>query len=222
MLIVDDHELLAESLRVMLTAEGFEVVLPPVDVAAVFAAAEAMPPDVVLLDLDLGPDGGDGGVLVEGLAVGAARVIVLTGTSDQIRIAACLESGACGYLPKSTPLDQLIEAVRTVARGDAILTDAERQDRLAELRRARAIRSQALAPFGQLTSRERYVLAHVIDGRSAVEIADCSFVSEATVRTQIRAVLTKLGVRSQLAAVALARRSGWDPTSAAEGADVSG
>lgn len=210
MLIVDDHELLAESLRVMLTAEGFEVVLPAVDFASVYAAAEAAPPDVVLLDLDLGPQGGDGGALVESLAVGSARVVVLTGTSDQTRIAACLESGACGYLPKSTPLDALIEAVRVLAAGGSILSDAERQDRLAALRRARTMRVQELAPFDQLTNRERYVLAQVIDGRSAIEIAASSYVSEATVRTQIRAILTKLGVRSQLAAVALARRAGWE------------
>jgi len=67
-----------------------------------------------------------------------------------------------------------------------------------------------LAPFRQLTPREQAVLAAVVDGVPALEIAQTSSVSEATVRTQIRAVLAKLGVRSQLAAAAAARRAGWE------------
>jgi DNA-binding NarL/FixJ family response regulator len=215
-LIVDDHELLAESLRLTLSAEGFEVQVPSVSPAAVHAAAIESPPDVVLLDLDLGVVGGDGAALVEGLAVGGARVIVVSGTPDKLRIAACVESGAIGYVSKAAPLDELLEAVRAAARGNAIMTDAARLDLLAELRRARAERREALAPFEDLTGRERFVLAQVIDGRSAAEIATTAYVSEATVRTQIRAVLGKLGVRSQLAAVAAARRIGWDPEPTAE------
>jgi DNA-binding NarL/FixJ family response regulator len=212
-MIVDDHELLAGSLRAMLTAEGFEVVVPRVEPAAVYAAADAMPPDVVLLDLDLGEQGGDGGMLVEGLAVGGARVIVVTGSHDRLRIAACLESGACGHLDKSAPIDRLLDAVRVVAAGGEILADADRQDRLAELRGSRARRGRELAPFTELTNRERFVLVQIIDGRSATEIAASSYVSEATVRSQIRSILSKLGVRSQLAAVALARQVAWRPPS---------
>lgn len=210
-LIVDDHELLAESLRLALSAEGYDVTVPAVAPSAVHDAATAAPPDVVLLDLDLGDAGGDGAMHVEGLAIGGARVIVVSGTPDRLRIAACLESGAWGYVSKAAPLDELLAAVRTAAAGGAVISDAQRQDLLQELRQARAQRRQELAPFGDLTGRERFIFAQVIDGRSANEIASSAFVSEATVRTQIRAVLSKLGVNSQLAAVAAARRVGWDP-----------
>jgi DNA-binding CsgD family transcriptional regulator len=92
-----------------------------------------------------------------------------------------------------------------------VISAAQRLDLLQELRQSRARRREELAPFVDLTGRERFVFAQVIDGRSANEIASSAFVSEATVRTQIRAVLAKLGVNSQLAAVAAARRVGWDP-----------
>jgi DNA-binding NarL/FixJ family response regulator len=214
-LIVDDHELLAESLRLALSAEGYDVVVPGPTPAEVYAAAESTPPDVVLLDLDLG-DGGDGSVLVEALALGGARVVVVSGTPDQMRVAACLESGACGYVSKSAPLDALLEAVRAAGEGANVMPEAQRLDMLAALRRARAERKRELAPFHDLTGREQFVLAQVIDGQSAADIATTAYVSEATVRTQIRAVLTKLGVRSQLAAVATARRARWSPAMSTE------
>jgi DNA-binding NarL/FixJ family response regulator len=211
-MIVDDHELLAESLRLALSAQGYDVVVPVPTPETVYTAAQRNPPDVVLLDLDLGATGGDGSVLAEALCVGGARVVVLTGTPDRLLIAACLEAGACGYVTKSASLDVLLEAVRAAAAGDDVMPLARRLDLLADLRRARAERKSELAPFSSLTGRESYVLAQVIDGRSASDIALSAYVSEATVRTQIRAVLSKLGVRSQLAAVAAARRAGWRPT----------
>jgi DNA-binding NarL/FixJ family response regulator len=210
-LIVDDHELLAESLRLALTAEGYDVVVPGVSPMEVYAAAQATTPDVVLLDLDLGDEGGDGSVLVEALAVGGARVVVVSGTPDRLRVAACLESGACGYISKAASLDLLLEAVRAAGEGRTVMPEAQRLDLLAELRRVRVERQRELAPFEDLTDRERFVLAQVLDGRSAADIATSAYVSEATVRSQIRAVLQKLGVHSQLAAVAAARRVGWTP-----------
>jgi two-component system nitrate/nitrite response regulator NarL len=215
-LIVDDHELLAESLRLALSAEGYDVEVPAVSPADVFAAAQRMPPDVVLLDLDLGEVGGDGSVLVEALAVGGARVVVMSGTSDRTRVAGCLEAGACGFVSKAAPLDELLDAVRGAGGGHDVMPESERLDLLADLRRARSERRRELAPFEELTGREQFVLSQVIDGRSAADIAAASYVSEATVRTQIRAVLNKLGVRSQLAAVAAARRARWHLASSAD------
>jgi DNA-binding NarL/FixJ family response regulator len=215
-LIVDDHELLAETLRLALAAEGYEVVVPPLSPADIFAVAQTTAPDVVLLDLDLGEAGGDGCVLVEALAVGGAQVVIVSGTTDRMRVAACLESGACGYVPKSAPLDDLLEAVRRAGSRQPVMSEAGRLDMIGELRRSRVERERQLAPFKDLTGRERFVLAQVIDGRSAADIATSAFVSEATIRSQIRSVLNKLGVRSQLAAVATARRAGWAPALSTE------
>lgn len=208
-MLVEDHELLAESLRLVLTAEGMQVSVPELKVEQILATAAAEKPDVVLLDLDLGLEDVDGSVLIQPLSGGGARVVVLSGTSDRLRLAVCVERGAYGFTPKSRPLDELVASVRAAAAGDPILSDNDRQEILAELRASRRERSREMAPFEALTARERFVLAKVMDGVPAADIATASFVSEATVRTQIRAVLTKLGVRSQLAAVAEAARVGW-------------
>jgi DNA-binding NarL/FixJ family response regulator len=208
-LIVEDHDLLAQSLRLALNAEAMDVVVSALGTTEILAAAVSHRPHVVLLDLDLGPAGGDGALLVEPLAIDGARVVVLSGTGDQERLAGCLESGAYGFLAKSQSLDVLLDAVRAAAAGEPLVTDARRMQLLRDLREARADRRRDLAPFEALTPRERFVLAQAMDGRSAAEIASAAFVSEATVRTQIRGILGKLGVNSQLAAVAMARRVSW-------------
>lgn len=208
-MVVEDHGLLAQSLHVALTAEGMAVHVPPLEHAEILAAAEREKPVVVLLDLDLGPLGGDGSALIEPLSLSGARVVVVSGTVDRVRLAGCLESGAYGLLSKAVPLEELVDTVRRAASGEAVVTDASRQLLLSELRAARNARRQELAPLESLSPREQQVLTALMDGRSAAEIARDSVVSEATVRTQIRSILTKLGVRSQLAAVSLARRANW-------------
>jgi DNA-binding NarL/FixJ family response regulator len=175
----------------------------------VLAEAAEFGPDVVLLDLDLGRQVGDGVGLIRPLSALDARVIVVTAAGERHRLGLCLEQGAVGALPKRVPFEVLLDSVQAVARGDRMTTDADRQDLLAELRQWRARQGELLAPFERLTPRERQVLSCLMEGQSAEAIAAQWVVSETTVRTQIRGVLTKLGVSSQLAAVALARRAGW-------------
>jgi two-component system nitrate/nitrite response regulator NarL len=214
-LIIEDHELLAETLRLALTAEGYDVVVPGVERASILVAAAAATIDVVLLDLDLGPIGGDGSQLVAALATAGRRVVVVSGVEDRMKVASCLEAGACGYVPKSAPLDALVDAVRRACAGEPVMAEVDRLNLLAELRQSRSELRRDLAPFESLTRREQFVLTQIMDGLSAAEIAATAFVSEATVRSQIRGVLIKLGVQSQLAAVAAARRAGWHPVSIA-------
>lgn len=211
-MVVEDHGLLAQSLRLALTAEGMTVCVPALDPAEILAMAEHEQPDVVLLDLDLGPLGGDGSILIEPLALSGTRVIVVSGVTDRVRLAGCLESGAYGLLSKEEPLDHLVQVVRRAAADDGVMGAGEREIFLAELRQMRSLRREELAPFDALTPREQHVLGAVMHGLSASEIAKRAFVSEATVRTQIRGILGKLGVNSQLAAVALANRIGWTNT----------
>ena len=134
---------------------------------------------------------------------------MLTAEEDPVRLAACLAAGASRIVAKTLDLevlvDQLAEALeapleRWTAREQRILADAS--VRTEEQRRR-------LEPFESLTSREADVLAGLMGGLAATEIAEQSFVSLSTVRSQIRAVLAKLGVHSQLAAVAMAHQSGW-------------
>jgi two-component system nitrate/nitrite response regulator NarL len=208
-LMVEDHVLLAQSLRLALGAEGFAAEIAPLDdPVRLLAEVSADPPALVLLDLDLGALG-DGTDLVAPLVAAGSRVLVVTGVVDRCRLAEAVEAGAIGFVNKSAPFDSLLELVKRAAAGDAVLDPAERADLLVELRRRRAEQMLLTAPLHRLSERERHVLVGLGEGKSVDTIARERFVSEATVRTQVRAVLTKLDVSSQLAAVAKARRAGW-------------
>lgn len=209
-LIVEDHALLAQSLVYALRAEGVETeTLVPQTAEQVLAAAADFRPTVVLLDLELGGEIGESIPLIGPLEELGAQVMMVTGVTDRVRLAECLEAGATGLIDKATPFDQLVEAVREVAELGSLIPVQQRHELMSELRRQRAADRERLEPFERLTSREQQVLAGLVEGKSAEKIAEDAFVSLATVRSQIRAILLKLDVNSQLAAVALARRNGW-------------
>jgi DNA-binding NarL/FixJ family response regulator len=209
-LIVDDHGVLADGLAMALQAEGLPAeVHVPQSPESVMEAVRMRQPHLVLLDLDLGMERGSGVDLVEPLRTLGPRVLVLTGSTDRIVHARCLEAGAVGVASKADPFDQLLDAIRRAARGEPAMGRRRREELLEELRRDRAARSERLAPFERLTPKEASVLMALAEGRSADEIARSSYVSLPTVRTQIRGILVKLGVGSQLAAVGMAIDRGW-------------
>ena len=209
-LIIEDHELLAQSLLFALRAEGLTVEsIKPTTADLILKTADELRPTVVLLDLDLGGDVGSSLPLIEPLERLGAQVMMVTGVTDRVRLAECLEAGATGLISKSTPFDELVVAVREVAELGTLIPQQQRHELLAELRRQRALDRERMEPFERLTSREQQVLAGLMEGKSAEKIAEDAFVSLATVRSQIRAILQKLDVNSQLAAVALARKNGW-------------
>ncbi|GAB3202997.1 hypothetical protein GCM10027261_43220 [Geodermatophilus arenarius] len=213
-LLVDDHALFAAAVRVGLRAAGIPAErVHPTTAAAVVAACAAAAPATVLLDLRLGtdPDGLpiDGLDLVAPVTAGGCRVVVVTGEVGDATWGAALERGAVTVVAKDTDLDDLVAVVTAVRAGERVLGEGRRQDLLAAARRARAEETARLAPFRSLTPREDEVLRALAAGTPAAAIATAAHVSEATVRTQIRAVLAKLAVSSQLQAVALARRAGW-------------
>lgn len=211
-LIVEDHELLAQSLGVALQAQGLEVHVADLRATrSVLDEAREVAPGTVLLDLDLGDHQESGEALVPDLVGLGARVVVVSGSTDVLRLGTCLELGAAGVLSKSRPFDDVLTAVQNAASGDRVMPDAERQDLLAAMRRSRADQRERLEPFERLTPREAEVLGLLMQGQAAEAIARRFVVSQATVRTQIRGVLSKLGVTSQLAAVAEAHRVGWRP-----------
>ncbi len=209
-LIVDDHELLARVLATSLADAGFlATAVTGAGLDDVLAAASEVCPDVALLDLDLGRNG-DGRALVEPLTDLGCRVIMLTGSRDAAAIGEGIERGAFGVLSKEAPLEALIEAVEQAAAGVADALAPDKQRCLQARRRQLESERRRLAPFERLTPREEEVLAALRLGRSASAIAETSYVSLSTVRSQIRSILTKLGVSSQLAAVALANEAGWN------------
>ena len=168
----------------------------------------SLAPVLVLLDLDLGSMG-SGLDLIRPLTEAGARVVMVTGVSDRARLGACIEAGAVGVVSKAAEFSVLIDTVHRAIQGVPLLSDDERQALLQEARRRRRADRDRLAPFDALSPREREVLVHLLAGESAETIAEKTYVSLATVRSHIRAILLKLGVNSQIAAVALARNAGW-------------
>lgn len=212
-LVVVDHAVFAESLQVTLTAVGHEastLVVPAEGRSLGWLRSRVLRvgPDTVVLDLDLAR-WGDSSALVESLTRAGLDVVVLTADDDPRRAAECLRRGAVRVLSKTRPLADLLTTLAAVRRGEQA-TPEEELTRLAEAG------GHADSPFDEqrrrllgLSPREREVLASLMEGHGVHEIAASSVVATATVRTQVKSILAKLEVSSQLAAVALADRAGW-------------
>jgi len=211
-LIVDDHVLIAVGLQLALAARGWDVETSDGPTAgAVIDHAERFRPQSVLLDIDLGDVVGSGIDLIKPLRATGADVVILTAHPRRTILASCLEQGAVGWIGKDAFLDEVVTRLSDVLDGIPLVGCATRDAMIDELHIERAGVRRALSPFERLTARERDVLTGLVDGLSAEEIAEARFVALTTVRSQIRAILQKLGVRSQLAAVAHANRVGWSP-----------
>jgi DNA-binding NarL/FixJ family response regulator len=211
--IVDDHVSVAEALELALSVEGYdvrrvEVPEAPASPASLVSAIVRLRPTVVLLNLDLGPFG-DGAPLVAPLAKRGADVVVLTGQTDRARWGEVLALGARIVLSKSQPLNDLLATVRRLHHGQAVLDHADRDELVDAWRQRRSDHGEVHDRIGLLTAREREVLGELMRGHPVREIAARGVVSEATVRTQVKSILGKLEVSSQLAAVGLAHRVGW-------------
>jgi DNA-binding NarL/FixJ family response regulator len=208
-LVVDDHELIALYLASALRAKGITAEHSGVDRVAVLAAAAANRPRLVLLDLDLGRDEQGcprrGADLIAPLRRLGCSVLVLTGTLREEQIAEAVALGANAWLSKTRPVTEIIDTVLAVFAGERVLTNAERRELLTRHENHLRMRAAASELLLSLTARERIVLDQLITGKQAATIAQDLVVSLSTVRTQIRSILSKLGVRSQLEAVALAR-----------------
>jgi DNA-binding NarL/FixJ family response regulator len=207
--IVDDHRLFAEALRLALGQSGVEArVVAPAAPSQVVADLVTESPELVLLDLDLGA-WGDSTPLIAPLVAAGLRVLVVTGTSDRMRIAAALEQGAIGYQLKEPGLQPLLLRISRALSARGALDAEHRVVLLDELVRTRAATAAARAPFELLTEREAQTLRELVRGHSVATIAAGWYVSEATVRSHVRSILGKLAVPSQLAAVAAAVETGW-------------
>jgi DNA-binding NarL/FixJ family response regulator len=211
-LVVEDHPLVVTGLELALRARGWQIeTATGPDANAIVGMAREFRPDCVLLDLHLGEWLGSGVTLIAPLRSTGAPVVMLTAETDPLLLASCVEAGAEGWIGKDAFLDEIVASIEDVMAGRPLIRVTAREVLLDDLRVRRDRLSRALTPFEQLTPRERVVLGCLAEGLSADEIATTRHVSLATVRSQVRAILQKLGVRSQLAAVAMVNRAGWRP-----------
>ncbi|MFT7834963.1 response regulator transcription factor [Saccharothrix sp. BKS2] len=196
--VVDDHPVVRDGLRGMLaTAGDVEVVGEAADGAEAVAVVRAVAPDVVLMDLRM--PGVDGVTAIERLRDFPTRVLVLTTYDTDSDVLPAIKAGATGYLLKDTPRDELFRAVRSAARGEAVLSPSV-ATRLVE-----QVRQPAAEP---LSDREVEVLGLIARGCTNREAAVRLFISEATVKTHLVHVYAKLGVKDRAAAVAVAYERG--------------
>lgn len=207
-LLVEDHSLLSLGLQAQLADQGLDAEIAELSsVQALLDQVVDVRPVLVVLDLGL-PFVGGGAALVGPIVGVGASVLVLTGETDVELWARCFEAGALGIVSKDESLPTILRAIDRARRGETV--DAhQRETVLAAARTRRSDERDRLAGFDSLSEREGAVLAGIIDGLNATQIAARDFVSIGTVRTQIKAVLRKLEVSSQLEAVAAARHAGW-------------
>ncbi|MGW0182460.1 response regulator [Nocardia sp. NPDC003345] len=208
-LVVDDQELMRVGLKMVLGAQpDIEVVGEADNGATAVARAAELAPDVVLMDVRMPVVDG---VTATGRILEAehgTRVLVMTTFDLDEHALGALRAGASGFLLKDTPPEDLISAIRSVAAGDAVVSPKVTKRLLDRLIAEEPAPSRDPAVLEVLTVREREVLGQIAAGRSNAEIAGELFLSEATVKTHVGRVLTKLGLRDRVQAVVLAYETG--------------
>ena len=204
-LVVDEHAVVAAGLKLALSERSWNVETSDGPHAQdVIDHAQEFKPQCVLLDTQMRNGIGSGIELIRPLVATGSQVVMLTAERRRSVLAQCLEAGAAGWIGIGAGLDEVDSTLGLVIQGRPIIGRTTRAELLERLRTERAEALRAQATFDQLTQREALVLAAMMEGLNAEEIARSHFVAVTTVRSQIRSVLQKLGVRSQLAAVALA------------------
>jgi DNA-binding NarL/FixJ family response regulator len=208
--IVDDQALMRDGFTMILDAQpDIEVVGDAEDGRLGVELCRRTRPDVVLMDIRMPVlDGIEATRLITSDDECRTRVLVLTTFDLDEYVYAAMRAGASGYLLKDTPAKDLVAAVRVVAGGDALLSPSVTRRLIEEFARRPEPGAGAAALPADLTDREREALELLAHGLSNREIAAAMYIGEATAKTHVSRLLTKLGVRDRVQAVVLAYESG--------------
>jgi len=209
-LLADDQALVRAGFRALLDAqEDIEVIGEASDGEQAARLARQLTPDVVLMDIRM--PGTDGLAATQQITadpqLAGVRVVILTTFELDEYVFEAIRSGASGFLVKDTEPDELVQAVRVVAGGDALLSPSVTRRLIAEFA-ARAKQPHDAGGLGELTDREQEVLALVGDGLSNNEIAKRLYVSPATAKTHVSRAMIKLQARDRAQLVVIAYESG--------------
>ena len=207
-MVVDDQALMRTGFRMILeSADGIDVVAEADNGQAALVEAERAVPDVILMDIRMPElDGVEATRRLHERGTDS-RVLILTTFDLDEYVYAAIRAGAAGFLLKDTPPEALIEAVRVVAAGEALLSPSVTRKLVEEFSRS-APATTPVVGMDDLTERETEVLVAMARGLSNAEIAETLFVGETTVKTHVGRVLMKLGVRDRVQAVVAAYESG--------------
>ncbi|MBW5485337.1 response regulator [Streptomyces bambusae] len=209
-MIADDQMMVRQGFTVLLNAQpDIEVVGQAVDGADAVAKVAELGPDVVLMDIRMPGMGGiEATARITETPGSTVKVMVLTTFDLDEYVYEALRAGASGFLLKDASADQLAEAVRVVAAGEALLSPNITKRLITQFSRLGAPRGPSKERLGELTERETEVLALIAQGLSNAEIAAHLLVAEQTVKTHVSRILVKLGLRDRTQAAVYAYETG--------------
>lgn len=202
-MVVDDHEVVRLGLRGLLERQpGWQVVAEAATADEAVSRALEHNPDVVVMDIRLSGSSGIDACRRIINQVPGTRVIMLTSYAEDDLLFDAIAAGAAGYVLKQIGSDELVRAIETVGRGEALLDPSLTRRVLARVREA--ARKEAFAAFADLTEQELRVLALIAEGKTNREIAESLYLGEGTVRNYVSNILGKLGVSNRAEAAAYA------------------
>ena len=202
-LLVDDHEVVRLGLKALLDKHPeFEVVAEAASANEAVEKTKAHEPDVVVMDIRL--KGGSGIEACERITEDFpdTKVIMLTSYAEDEMLFSAIRAGAAGYVLKQIGGDDLVKAIESIGRGEALLDPAVTQRVFQEVRKA--AREEEASAFAELTQQEMHVLQLVSEGRTNRQIAEMLYLGEGTVRNYVSSILSKLNVRNRAEAAAYA------------------
>jgi DNA-binding NarL/FixJ family response regulator len=196
-LIVDDHPLTRDALAGLLAQSGFDVVGQAASGAEAIAVAGELAPDLILLDLSMPEMDGLTALPLLRAAAPRAEVVVLTAAEDERNLLGAIRAGAAGYLLKSEPPERIVSFLRGVALGEAALSGAVARRLLDSVREGGGRQEVPESIAQALSARELEVLLLLDHHLGTDEIAQRLYISEHTVRSHVKSLLSKLGVSSR-------------------------